>query len=123
MSTQVFDKALGILIEFSWELHLLVKGHLKDLVRILSHEWWSSVETLINENAKSIPVYWVVVALVLNDFWGYVLWGATESVGPVTRHESLDEAKISKLDIPVLLDKHVLRLQVSVDKVKAMKVL
>lgn len=101
MSAQMFDKTLGILVELSWEFHFLIEGHLKDLVRIISHEWRSSVKTLVNENSKGVPIYRRMVSLVLYDFWGNILRSAAESVSPVSRHESLDKAKISKLDVPV----------------------
>ena len=64
-----------------------------------------------------------MVALILDDLWGDVLWGTAESVGPIAGHESLDETEISNLDVPILLNKHVLWFQVSINQVLRVQVL
>lgn len=64
-----------------------------------------------------------MVALILDDLRGDVLRGTTEGIGPIAGQESLDEAEISNLDVPILLHKHVLWFQVSVNQIFRVQVL
>lgn len=113
----MLNKTFCILIKLSWELYLLVEGHFKYLIRILSHKRRPSIKTLINENAKGIPVNWRMIAFVLNDFRSDILRSSTEGISPVSWHKSLDKTKIRKLYVPILLDQHVLWLQVSINQI------
>ena len=56
---------------------------------------------------------------VKNHLRGDVLRSATQGICPIPGFKPLDEAKISELDIAIILDKHIFWLQVSVDQVLA----
>ena len=64
-----------------------------------------------------------MVSLVLNDFWGNILWSATKSVGSISGHQSLDKAEISQFDVSIVAYQHILGLQISIDKVFGVEVL
>jgi len=64
MSTEMLYKTLSIFIKVFWESKLLICDHLEDLIRIIGHEWWSSIKAFINENTQRIPVYRLVIALI-----------------------------------------------------------
>ena len=119
----MLHETLGVFVELSWELDLLVQSHLEDLVWVLGHERGSSVKGLVDEDAKGVPVHRRVVALVLNDLGGDVLGSAAERVSSVTWQELLDEAEVSELDVSILLDQHILRLEVPVNEVLRVHVL
>ena len=95
---------------------------MEDLVRIVRHERWPSIDQLVHEDAESIPVYGVRVALVLDDFGSDVLRCAAERVGPLMLVDSLDEAKVGKFDVPIISHQDVLGFQVSEDHILAVQV-
>jgi len=62
------------------------------------------------------------VSLILYDFWSYVFWSAAESVCPLRGLNLFEKAKVSKLQIPTILQENVLRLEVSINQVFAVEV-
>lgn len=97
--------------------------HLEDLVRVCAHERRAAVQDLIQHHAESVVIHCEAVALVLYDLWGHVLGSPAEGVGPLPRLELLDEAEISHLKEPFVVEQDVLRFQVSVDQAFRMEIL
>jgi len=95
---------------------------LEDLVGIIRHERWSSIDELIHEDAQSIPVYGVRVALVLDNFRSDVLGCTAERVGPLMLVDSLNEAKVGKFDVPIISHQDILGFQISEDHILAVQV-
>ena len=62
------------------------------------------------------------MADVHDDFWSHVLWCATECISTIPRLELLDEPEISQLDVTIVLEKDIFRLEISVDQVHGMDV-
>ena len=123
MFAKLFNQALCVFIEVSWELQLLFQNHLENLVRVVCHEGRSSINKLICHDAQSVPVYCLRIAFVLNDFWSDVFWRTTEGVSPLTLANFLDEAKISELNVPILIHQNVFRLEISEYEVLCVEVL
>ena len=90
---------------------------MEDLVRIIRHERWSSVDQLIHEDAESIPVDGVRVALVLDNFRSNILWCTAERVGPLMLVHGLNEAKVGKFDVPIIGQQDILGFQISEDHI------
>ena len=63
------------------------------------------------------------MTFVLYNLWSDVFWCAAESVCPLRGLNLFEKPKVSKFQIPTVLQEDVLRLEVSVDKVFAMEVL
>ena len=61
--------------------------------------------------------------LVQDDFWSNIFRGATESPRLATRVDVLGEAKVDHLDVALLVQKQVLRLEISVDDSSVVEVL
>ncbi len=78
MFAQLLYQTFRVVCEISRKFNFFFHGHFEDLVSIRSHEWWCAVDELIDEDAKSVPVSCLVISLVEDDFWGYVLWRSTE---------------------------------------------
>lgn len=95
---------------------------MEDLVRIIRHERWSSVDQLIHEDAESIPVDGVRVALVLDNFRSNILWCTAERVGPLMLVHGLNEAKVGKFDVPIIGQQDILGFQISEDHILAVQV-
>ena len=102
MTTKALNQLFGLWIKRPGELHFLEKCHLEDLVRVLSHERWSTISELIDHDAECIPVRGLRVTGVFDDFWCHVLWGPTERVGSLVLLQSFDEPQISQLEKSVI---------------------
>ena len=61
--------------------------------------------------------------LVQDDFWSNIFRGATESPRLAARVDVLGEAKVDHLDVALLVQKQVLRLEISVDDSSVVEVL
>ena len=61
--------------------------------------------------------------LVQDDFWSNIFWSATESPSLAARVDVLGEAKVDHLDVALLVQKQVLRLEISVDDSSVVEVL
>ena len=61
--------------------------------------------------------------LVQDDFWSNIFRGATESPRLAARVNMLGEAKVDHLDVALLVQKQVLRLEISVDDSSVVEVL
>jgi hypothetical protein len=116
MVTQLLDQALGVFVELSGELQLVFENHLKNLVWVVRHEGWSAIKQLEYHNTQRVPVDWLRVTLVVDDFGSDVLWGPTECVCPFALQHFLDEAEICKLAVPVRANHNVFGLEISIDK-------
>ena len=67
---------------------------------------------------------WLLVGyLVQDDFWSNIFRGATESPRLAARVDVLGEAKVDHLDVALLVQKQVLRLEISVDDSSVVEVL
>ena len=74
-----------------------------------------------DQHAQRPPVDELVVALALDDLWSQVLRRAAEGVGAVA--DDLGKAEVGDLDVSLLVDEEVLRLEVSVGDVHGVEVL
>ncbi len=70
---------------------------------------------------ENIPVNGLVIALVRDDFWGKVVGCAAKR--PCLVWDALCKAEISDLEVPVMIQKQVLGLQVAVDNVAGVQIL
>ena len=61
--------------------------------------------------------------LVQDDFWSNIFRSATESPSLAARVDVLGEAKVDHLDVALLVQKQVLRLEISVDDSSVVEVL
>ena len=61
--------------------------------------------------------------LVQDDFWSNIFRGATECPRLAARVDVLGEAKVDHLDVALLVQKQVLRLEISVDDSSVVEVL
>ena len=61
--------------------------------------------------------------LVQDDFWSNIFRGATESPRLAAGVDVLGEAKVDHLDVALLVQKQVLRLEISVDDSSVVEVL
>ena len=61
--------------------------------------------------------------LVQDDFWSNIFRSATESPRLAARVDVLGEAKVDHLDVALLVQKQVLRLEISVDDSSVVEVL
>ena len=100
---QVADEALRIAWEPIRERYLITKGHLEDLVGVWMHERWLTHNQLVDEDTERVPVSGTAVTHVKNNFRWDILWGAAESVGTFPWLEPFDEAKVSQLNVPIVL--------------------
>ena len=67
---------------------------------------------------------WLLVGyLVQDDFWSNIFRGATESPRLAAGVDVLGEAKVDHLDVALLVQKQVLRLEISVDDSSVVEVL
>ena len=67
---------------------------------------------------------WLLVGyLVQDDFWSNIFRSATESPRLAARVDVLGEAKVDHLDVALLVQKQVLRLEISVDDSSVVEVL
>lgn len=76
MVSQVSDDALGSRVEALRESDLLVENLLEDLHRVIVHEGAATNHHLIDEDAEAVPVDSSTMALVQDNLWRKVLWGA-----------------------------------------------
>ena len=71
---------------------------------------------------EELAIEWVGY-LVQDDFWSNIFRGATESPRLAAGVDVLGEAKVDHLDVALLVQKQVLRLEISVDDSSVVEVL
>ena len=77
------------------------------------HERWSASNHLINQDPQSPPIYWEVMARVLNNFGRKVLCCAAKRLSLLILIQVFCQSEVSQFNIPILLHKHIFWLQVS----------
>jgi hypothetical protein len=68
----------------------------------------------IDKYSQAVPIHCLAIALARQDFRSNVLWGATQSICPITNFKMPDRIKILKLEVAIIVDQNVFWLQVSV---------
>lgn len=111
------------MVEILWELDFVLQRLLEQIHGVVAHEGWSAYHHFIEHDSSSVPVDCLRVAEVQNDFWCDIFWGTTEREGLLALGNRLQESKVSQLDEASRRDQNVLRLQVAVNHVLAMKIL
>ena len=122
MIAEALDQTFGLRIKRFAKPHFLEESLLKYFIGVSAHERRSTIRKFINHDAKCIPVCRLRVPSVVNDFGSNILRCPTESISPLTLLQPFDESKISQLKEPVLRDKHILWLQVSIYQISTVQV-
>ena len=94
MARQVPNNALGTLVEVLRKWDFSLHNHFENFERVVIHERTATHHKLVYEYAQSIPVHWLSMSLIHNDFRCKVFWGATDSISSLTLLNSLDKPKI-----------------------------
>ena len=94
----------------------MVRGH-----RVIVVEGVNASDHLEREDAERPPIDGLAVALVEEDLGGEILRRATQRV--CARLAVLGEAEIGQSEVALLVNKDILRLQITVDDVQRMQVL
>jgi hypothetical protein len=74
-----------------------------------------------NENTKGPPIYRLTVTFIKKNFWGNVLGSSAKGISSIKYDFS--ESKISKFEIPIIIDEEIFRLKVSIDNIHAMHII
>jgi hypothetical protein len=107
MVSQVPDQTFGLLVKVLGEANLLRYYHFEDLIRVFVHEWTPANHHFVDEHAKSIPVNGLTMTFVKDNLWSKVLWRTTQSVGPLSTLQLLEETKVRELQVATLVKKDV----------------
>jgi len=91
---QVPDQALCSFVKIFGEAYLCLDNFLEDFKRVIIHEGAGTYKHLINENAETVPVHWLTMTLIHNDFRCQVFWCTTYSISSIPLLNSLDKPKI-----------------------------
>lgn len=94
---------------------------LVDLNRLISKEWRVPRSHFIDQHSQRPPIDGLVVSLGQDDFWGQILWGTTQRPRPSLH--SFREPEIGNLQVSVVVNQKILRLQISVDQVQRVQIL
>lgn len=76
---------------------------------------------LVDENTQSPPIHCLSMSLIQNNLRSNVLWCSTDGKSSALS-QNLGEPKISQLQIPIISDQQILRLEISEDDVLAMQI-
>ena len=98
------------------ELYLAFENLLVDGHRVIIVEGINARKHLIGEDTKCPPVNRLAMAFVEEDFGGEVLRSAAQRIS--ARLAVLGKSKVCQLEVTLLIDEDVLRLQVPVDNVQ-----
>jgi hypothetical protein len=112
---QTFDKTLGIFVEMSGKLQLLVEDLVVGLHSAAAAEGVASGDHLVGHQAQAPPVDSPAVSPVEQYLWRHLLWRATHRVCPSV--DLLGLGEVRQLQLPVCVDQHVFGLQVSLNDV------
>lgn len=74
------------------------------------------MQKLVNNDAESIPIDTLGVALSKQNLRRHILWCAANGVGTVPHVQLLDEAEVGDFDEASRSDEKILRLQIAVHK-------
>ena len=110
-----------LLMEIAGELNLALEDFLVDGHGVVVVERVDARQHLIGEDAERPPVHGLAVALVQEHFGGEVLRRATQRIS--ARLAVLGETKVCELQVALLVDENILRLQISVNDVQRVEVL
>jgi hypothetical protein len=93
---EVPDQALCSFVEIFGETYLGLDNFLEDFKWVIIHEGAGAYKHLINENAQTVPVHWLSMTLIHNDFRCQVFWSPTYSISSLALLNSLNKPKIRK---------------------------
>lgn len=88
--------------------------------RVIISERVDSCYHLVDEDAQSPPIYRFSVTLVLKNLRGQVLWCSTESKSSVLNN--FGKTEVGEFKISVSADQYVLRFEIAINYVFAVKV-
>ena len=105
------------------EVYGLFLDQLEHLVVVLLAcvEGWESDDHLVSEDTECPPVDGERMASLDQNLWRQIIGCATERVGLLIALEYLCETEICQTNISVLVHENVLRLQVTIDNLLAVK--
>ena len=90
---------------------------------ILSLKWWLTYHHLVQQDPVCPPVHGKSIGLVVDNFWGNIVWGPTECLGSIPIQNSLlAQPKVCNLDVPLLVNHDVVQLEVPVDDTMTVEV-
>lgn len=110
-----------LLVEIARELNLALEDLLVDSHRVVIVERIDASQHLVRENAQRPPVDWLTVALVEEHLGRQVLRRPAQCVS--ARLTVLGETEICELQVALLVNQDVFRLQISVDDVQRVQIL
>jgi hypothetical protein len=111
----------GLRVKALWVSGLCVDDFSVNIHRVFILERWKTSQHLVDKDAESPPVDRFRVALIEQYLRCYVLRGAADGVGALA--DDLSEAEVDELEVALVADHDVLRLQVAVDDVLPVQVL
>ena len=109
-----------------WELNFAFFNEVVHLVFVLMEKWWNTHDHFINQNAKSPPVNFNSMPSIQNNFRCKILRSSTNAFAPIYKllvPDFFRKSEISHLDVPLTVKQDVLRLQVPINYIFAVKVL
>jgi hypothetical protein len=99
----------GWAVGYRFDVDLGVDDLLEEFHAVVVMEGGETGDHLEDEAAETPPIDLYAVALFADDFWGEVLWGATDGLGFVfLSFEDLGEAEVSQFDVAGFVDDDVL---------------
>ena len=108
-------------MEIARELDLALENLLVDGHGVIVIEGVNASEHLVGEDSERPPVDRLAMAFIKEHLGGQVLRRAAQSVR--ARLAILGEPEVGQLQVALLVDQNVLRLQVTVDNVERVQVL
>ena len=114
-SQQVLRKRFEFFVKAVRVAGLRVDDHFVYVHLVVVSEGRVSRMHLVNEDTERPPVYGLLVSLIQQNFWRYVLWRSADSVCALLDH--LCKAIIYQFQVSIVRDHDVLGFEVSVDDV------
>ena len=114
-------RLLYLLVKIAGELNLALEDLLVDGHRVIVIEGVNAGEHLVREDAQGPPVDRLAVALIQEDFGRQVLGRSAKRVS--ARLAVLSESEVRQFEVALLVNKDVLRLQISVNDVQRVQIL
>lgn len=111
----------SLLVEVTRELDLALEDLLVNGHGVVIVEGVDSGNHFVCEDAKRPPVYWLTVALIEEHFGRQVLGSPAQGVGPSVA--VLSEAEVGQLQVTLLVNQDVFRLQVTIHDVLRVHIL
>lgn len=118
---ETFDQVLGIGVDVGGPADTTNEDLFVELKVILIVEGGVTGKHLKDKDAQGVPIDGLAIPLGLDDFWGEVIRGTTQSPGDVG--DMFGEAKVGDLDVTQGVEEDIFGFEITVDDVTFVEVL